>query len=67
MIRDKKDFEKCLEIIEKHALVGNLLASPVQGELPPEILSEWMKSSLGSGLRLSLQTHKYIWGDQRGV
>ncbi|EKO52132.1 MULTISPECIES: 7-carboxy-7-deazaguanine synthase QueE [Leptospira] len=67
VIRDRKDFERCLEIIEKHALDGNLLASPVQGELSPEILSEWIKSSLGSGLRLSLQTHKYIWGDQRGV
>ncbi|AKP24715.1 7-carboxy-7-deazaguanine synthase [Leptospira interrogans serovar Manilae] len=67
VIRDKNDFERCLEIIEKHTLVGNLLASPVQGELSPEILAEWIKYSLGSGLRLSIQTHKYIWGDQRGV
>ncbi|MCG6162166.1 7-carboxy-7-deazaguanine synthase, partial [Leptospira bandrabouensis] len=52
---------------ENRKLSGNLLASPVQGELSAELLAEWMKSSLGSGLRLSLQTHKYIWGDKRGV
>ncbi len=67
VIRDRNDFERCLEVIEAHRLSGNLLASPVQGELSPEILSEWLKSSLSSGLRLSLQTHKYIWGDKRGV
>ncbi|EMY77009.1 4Fe-4S single cluster domain protein [Leptospira weilii serovar Ranarum str. ICFT] len=67
VIRDRNDFERCLEVIENHKLSGNLLVSPVQGELPPEVLAEWIKSSLGSGLRLSLQTHKYIWGDQRGV
>ncbi|WP_061248028.1 7-carboxy-7-deazaguanine synthase QueE [Leptospira alstonii] len=67
VIRDRNDFERCLEVIENHRLSGNLLASPVQGELSPEVLAEWMKSSLGSGLRLSLQTHKYIWGDKRGV
>ncbi|PJZ57086.1 4Fe-4S cluster-binding domain-containing protein [Leptospira barantonii] len=67
VIRDRNDFERCIEVIENHKLSGNLLASPVQGELSPEVLAEWMKSFLGSGLRLSLQTHKYIWGDQRGV
>lgn len=67
VIRDRIDFERCLEVIQTHRLTGNLLASPVQGELSPELLSEWIKSSLESGLRLSLQTHKYIWGDQRGV
>ncbi len=67
VIRDRNDFERCLEVIKVHELSGNLLASPVQGELSPEILSEWLKSSLGSRLRLSLQTHKYIWGDKRGI
>ncbi|WP_244247599.1 7-carboxy-7-deazaguanine synthase QueE [Leptospira yasudae] len=67
VIRDRIDFERCLEVIENRKLSGNLLASPVQGELSAELLAEWMKSSLGSGLRLSLQTHKYIWGDKRGV
>ncbi|MBM9577581.1 4Fe-4S cluster-binding domain-containing protein [Leptospira sp. 201903070] len=67
VIRDRMDFDRCVEVIREFRLFGNLLASPVQGELSPELLSEWIKSSLSSGLRLSLQTHKYIWGDQRGV
>lgn len=67
VIRDRMDFDRCVEVIQEFGLSGNLLASPVQGDLSPVLLSEWIKSSLGSGLRLSLQTHKYIWGDQRGV
>ncbi|TGK32779.1 4Fe-4S cluster-binding domain-containing protein [Leptospira gomenensis] len=67
VIRDRADFDRCLEVIETFQLKGNLLASPVQGELSPRLLAEWIKSSLVYGLRLSLQTHKYIWGDQRGV
>ncbi|TGK11524.1 4Fe-4S cluster-binding domain-containing protein [Leptospira fletcheri] len=67
VIRDERDFVRCLEIVERFELQGNLLASPVFGELSPETLVDWIQKSGASKLRLSLQTHKYIWGDKRGV
>ncbi|TGK18064.1 4Fe-4S cluster-binding domain-containing protein [Leptospira fluminis] len=67
VIRDERDFVRCLEIVEHFELQGNLLASPVFGELSPETLVDWIKERGAGKLRLSLQTHKYIWGDKRGV
>lgn len=67
VIRDRKDFDRTLEVIDGFKLRGNLLASPVFGELSPEILVNWIKENNRTDLRLSLQTHKYIWGEKRGV
>ncbi|TGL60842.1 7-carboxy-7-deazaguanine synthase QueE [Leptospira sarikeiensis] len=67
VIRDRKDFERTLEVVDTFGLKGNLLASPVFGELHPETLVDWIKENNRTDLRLSLQTHKYIWGEKRGV
>lgn len=68
VIRDKKDFDRTLEVVDAFSLSGaNLLVSPVFGELSPETLVDWMKESSRTDLRLSLQTHKYVWGEKRGV
>ncbi|TGK02929.1 4Fe-4S cluster-binding domain-containing protein [Leptospira langatensis] len=67
VIRDRVDFDRTLQVIDTYSLQGNLLASPVFGELHPETLVDWIKEGGRTDLRLSLQTHKYIWGDKRGV
>ncbi|TGK06937.1 4Fe-4S cluster-binding domain-containing protein [Leptospira semungkisensis] len=67
VIRDRADFDRTLQIVDRFSLQGNLLASPVFGELHPETLVDWLKEEGRTDLRLSLQTHKYIWGEKRGV
>lgn len=67
VIRDRQDFERAKQIIHAHSLHSNLLFSPVAGECSAEELVDWMKEEIIPGGRLSLQIHKVIWGDQRGV
>ena len=45
--------------------VAEVLFSPSQGELAPKQLAEWILQD-GLNVRMQLQTHKYIWGDQPG-
>ena len=68
VVRDKEDFNKAIYIISKWNL-GNicLLFSPVQNELDPALLAEWLKEANLSNSRLSIQLHKFLWGNQRGV
>jgi 7-carboxy-7-deazaguanine synthase len=70
VIKDRTDYEYAREIVGRHELGGRVAAvlfSPVHGVLDPKTLAEWiLKDKLG--VRLQLQTHKYIWGgDVRGV
>ncbi|WCL51423.1 7-carboxy-7-deazaguanine synthase QueE [Leptospira sp. GIMC2001] len=67
VIRDHFDFNRSLEIIDLYKPNCNLLFSPVQSELNPEELADWVKVSNIPRARLSLQIHKYLWGDKRGV
>ncbi len=70
VIADRTDYDwskeriKDLNLFEK---VGSVLFSPVWKELEPRVLAEWIVQD-GLPVRLNLQIHKYIWGDnQRGV
>ncbi len=66
VLMDRKDFEWAKEIIEKHQLhcKTNVLFSPVSGKLDPRDLSEWILHE-GLDVRLQIQLHKIIWGDER--
>jgi 7-carboxy-7-deazaguanine synthase len=68
VVRDKEDFNKAIYIVSKWNL-GNicLLFSPVQNELEPALLAEWIKETNLPNSRLSIQLHKFLWGNQRGV
>ena len=44
---------------------AEILFSPSQGQLAPKQLAEWMLQDK-LNVRMQLQTHKYIWGDQPG-
>ncbi|MDP6198598.1 MAG: 7-carboxy-7-deazaguanine synthase QueE [Porticoccaceae bacterium] len=68
VICDRQDYDWCcmkmddLRIADR---VAEVLFSPSQGELAPKQLAEWILQD-GLDVRMQLQTHKYIWGDQPG-
>ena len=69
VICDRQDYDwTCMKVDELglQGRVAEVLYSPSQGQLPPKQLAEWI---LGDKLnvRMQLQTHKYIWGDQPGT
>ncbi|MDX1958928.1 MAG: 7-carboxy-7-deazaguanine synthase QueE [Leptospiraceae bacterium] len=67
VVRDKEDFLHSIKIIEKFKLETNLLFSPVADELSPSTLADWVKELGHPKSRLSLQLHKILWGNKRGV
>lgn len=70
VIKDKNDYEWAKEIINKFDLtkkVGEILFSPVFGEIEPAKIAEWILEDKLS-VRLQIQLHKYIWSPTaRGV
>ena len=69
VICDRQDYDwTCMKVDELglQGRVAEVLFSPSQGQLSPKQLAEWI---LGDKLnvRMQLQTHKYIWGDQPGT
>lgn len=68
VVRNRNDFEDSLSVISRFKLENcNLAYSPVYGELEPVILAEWIKKEGTMKSRLSLQVHKILWGNQKGV
>lgn len=68
VICDRQDYDwSCMKVDELglQDRVAEVLFSPSQGELAPAQLAEWMLQDK-LNLRMQLQTHKYIWGDQPG-
>lgn len=67
VISDRADFEWMLELVRAHELVARVpvLVSPVYTKLPPRDLAAWILES-GLDLRLNLQLHKAIWGEEPG-
>jgi len=68
VITDRNDYEWSKAIVEKYKLIDrcNVLFSPAYGILHPQALAAWLIENK-LGVRLNLQLHKYIYGDQRGV
>lgn len=66
VVGDRADFDWALEQFHARDLRRwPVLVSPVWGELEPATLAEWILRS-GAPLRLQLQLHKLIWGDEPG-
>ncbi|MFN8558590.1 MAG: radical SAM protein [Dehalococcoidia bacterium] len=67
---DRRDFDYAAAFVRDH-LAGNpasLFFQPAWGLLAPATLVEWLTADPIAGVRLSLQTHKYIWSPEaRGV
>ncbi len=70
VIQDEGDYRFARDFTEKHQLgsrVGEVIFSPVYGDLPPRRLAEWILRD-GLQVRLGLQIHKFIWDPEtRGV
>lgn len=67
VIRDDIDFQRSLSLLREFSPETNVLYTPVFGELDPVELAEWIKKFNPPKARLSLQIHKVLWGDKKGV
>lgn len=69
VICDRQDYDwTCMKVDELglQGRVAEILFSPSQGQLSPKQLAEWILDDK-LNVRMQLQTHKYIWGDQPGT
>ena len=68
VVRNRNDFDHSLSVITRFGLENfNLVYSPVHGELVAADLADWIKNTGLAKSRLSLQLHKILWGDKKGV
>ena len=64
---DRADFDWSVELMREHNLAARceVLFSPVHGQLDAAQLARWiLRENLP--VRLQLQLHKLLWGDERG-
>ena len=67
VVCDKEDYEWVKQVINYHNLtkICGVLLSPAQDQLEAQTLAEWiLKDALP--VRLQVQLHKLLWGNQRG-
>ncbi len=67
VVRDGIDFQRSISLLSEFSPGTNVLYTPVFGELDPIELAEWIKKENPPKARLSLQIHKVIWGEKKGV
>lgn len=67
VVKDRADYEWTRQTIATHQLAQRcaLLVSPVQGEIDPTQLAEWILAD-HLPVRFQLQLHKLLWGNMRG-
>ncbi len=68
VLADRADYEWARMQLDLHALngrVGELLFSPVHGQLNPRQLADWIVAD-NLPVRMQLQMHKYLWGEEPG-
>lgn len=68
VICDRKDYDwSCMQIdqLRLRDTGSEILFSPSQGQLSPKALAEWILQDK-LNVRMQLQTHKMIWGDEPG-
>lgn len=65
VIASRSDFDWCTEILENHEVMSEVLFSPVYESLRPVELADWILEKK-LNVRLQVQLHKILWGDQKG-
>jgi 7-carboxy-7-deazaguanine synthase len=68
VLADRKDYDWARFMLDQHQLhqrVSDVLFSPVQGELAPGDLADWIVEDR-LPVRFQLQLHKLLWNDARG-
>jgi 7-carboxy-7-deazaguanine synthase len=66
VLADRADFDWALAQVRERALDRwQVLFSPVWGQLEARQLAEWVLEARAP-VRLQLQLHKYLWGEEKG-
>lgn len=67
VLADRTDYEWARDVIQEYALAQRctVLMSPVQGELDPALLADWILQD-HLPVRLQVQLHKILWGNVPG-
>ena len=65
VIASRSDFDWCTKILENHEVESEVLFSPVYESLRPVELADWILEKK-LNVRLQIQLHKILWGDQKG-
>jgi len=68
VLADRKDYDWARFMLDQHQLherVEDVLFSPVQGQLAPGDLADWIVADR-LPVRFQLQLHKLLWNDARG-
>ena len=65
VIASRSDFDWSTEILDNHELESEILFSPVYESLKPVQLADWILEKK-LNVRLQVQLHKILWGDQKG-
>jgi len=64
---DRQDYDWAVALLNQHALANKceVLFSPVQGQLAPRQLADWILADQ-LPVRFQLQLHKILWGNEAG-
>lgn len=72
VLKDRSDYEWARDIVRDHRVherrldaICPLLFSPVQGELTPTALADWILAD-ALPVRFQVQLHKLLWGNMQG-
>lgn len=67
VIADRRDYEFARDFLETYILdkTTKILFAPVYPQMSSQELAKWILKD-GLKVRLQLQMHKYIWGEERG-
>lgn len=67
VICDRNDYEWACHKLEEYDLASRseVLFSPVHGDLKPADLADWIIED-NLPVRMQIQMHKYLWGDEQG-
>ena len=65
VIASRSDFDWCTDLLDRHEIKSEVLFSPVYESLKPVELADWILEK-NLNVRLQVQLHKILWGDQKG-
>ena len=67
VICNREDYDWACNKLDEYQLSGRceVLFSPIHGELDPAQLADWIVAD-NLPVRMQLQLHKYLWGDEQG-
>ena len=65
VIASRLDFDWCCSVLEDYEISSDVLFSPVYESLRPSELADWILEKQ-LNVRLQVQLHKILWGDEKG-